>query len=123
EKLVFEADEYMFTLLPTMGEVVILPEALTFYRIHGNNLFQGSRARPLEYKVDERLVKRASIYECLSKRLPVELRKRGFDGALLDILMGPVEVEASRLKLRTSGGSVFENFRSERRAADFVGRR
>jgi glycosyltransferase involved in cell wall biosynthesis len=117
ERLVFEADEYMFTLLPLIGQVIILPEALTFYRIHQNNLFQGSRARLLEYKVDDKLIKRASIYECLSERLPIELRKRGFDGPLLDQLMLPIEVEASRLKFRTSGGNVIENFRSERRAA------
>jgi glycosyltransferase involved in cell wall biosynthesis len=117
ERLVFEADEYMFTLLPLMGQVIILPEALTFYRIHQNNLFQGSRARLLEYKVDDKLIKRASIYECLSERLAIELRKRGFDGPLLDQLMLPIEVEASRLKFRTSGGNVIENFRSERRAA------
>jgi hypothetical protein len=122
ERLVFEADEYMFTLLPTMGQVVVLPEALTFYRIHDNNLFQGSRTLPLRCDVDEKLLKRASIYECLSGKLPPELRKRGCDGPLLNLLMAPVEVEASRLKLMTSGGTVIENFKSERRAARVFGR-
>jgi hypothetical protein len=117
ERLVFEADEYLFTLLPTIGQVIVLPEALTFYRIHGNNLFQGSRALPLPYNVDEKTRKRASIYQCLSQELPVELRKRGCEGQLLNVLLRPVEVEASRLKLMTCGGSVVENFRSERRAA------
>jgi glycosyltransferase involved in cell wall biosynthesis len=117
EKLVFEADEYMFTLLPTIGQVAILPEALTFYRIHGNNLFQASRALPLRYGADEKLRKRASIFQCLNHELPIELRKRGLDGQLLNVLLQPVEVEASRLKLMTSGGSVVENFRSERHAA------
>jgi glycosyltransferase involved in cell wall biosynthesis len=116
--LVFEADEYMFTLLPMMGEVIVLPDALTFYRIHGNNLFQGSRALPLRYGVDGKLRKRAAVYKCLNEKLPIELRKRGCDGPLLDLLLAPVEVEASRLKLMTSGGSVLENFRSERRAAN-----
>jgi glycosyltransferase involved in cell wall biosynthesis len=117
ERLVFEADEYMFTLLPTLGKVAILPDALTFYRIHGNNLYQGSRNLPLRYKVDEKLIKRALIYECLSKELPVELRKRGCDGPLLNLLLEPVVVQASRLKLMTVGGTPVENYRSERRAA------
>ena len=117
ERLVFEADEYLFTLLPTLGEVIILPEALTYYRIHGGNLYQDSRSLPLSYKDDVRLSKRASIYECLNKELPVELRKRGCDPSVIDLLLGPIRVQASRLKLSTSGGTPFENFRSERFAA------
>ena len=85
EALVFEADEYMFTLLPTLGDVIILPETLTYYRIHGANLYQDSRAAPLKHKNDPRLLKRTSIYECLSKQLPVELRKRGCDLSLMKI--------------------------------------
>jgi hypothetical protein len=79
--------------------------------------FQGSRALPLRYDDDEKTRKRASIDQCLSHELPIELRKRGRDGQLLNVLLRPVEVEASRLKLMTSGGSVIENFRSERHAA------
>jgi hypothetical protein len=117
DRLVFEADEYMYTLLPTLGEVAILPDALTFYRIHGNNLYQGSRNLPIQFKVDEKLIKRALIYECLSNELPVELRKRGCDGPLLNRLLEPVVVQASRLKLMTVGGTPLDNYRSERRAA------
>ena len=75
DRLVFEADEYMFTLLPALGEVAILPDALTFYRIHGNNLYQGSRNLPIQYKIDEKLIKRALIYECLSNELPGASKK------------------------------------------------
>src|SRR5262249_52705661 len=87
EILVFEADEFLFTLLPTLGEVIILPEALTYYRIHGANLYQDSRTLPLKYKSDSRLIKRASIYECLSSRLPGELRKRGCHSSAIDVLL------------------------------------
>jgi len=118
EALVFEADEYMFTLLPTLGDATVLPEALTYYRIHGANLFHGSRAVPLKHRKDSRLFKRASIYGCLSKELPVELRKRGCDRSVINLIVGPIEVEASRLKLMAYGGTPLENFRSERRAAE-----
>jgi len=117
QELVFEADEYMFTLLPCIGQVIILPDALTYYRIHGANLYQGSRSLAPTHKDNSRLWKRAAIYGCLAKQLPVELAKRGSDLLLINRLLGPVEVQASRLKLMTRGGTPLENFRSERRAA------
>src|SRR5208337_3608453 len=42
EALRFEADEYLFTLAGFFADVVILREALTFYRLHDKNLFQTS---------------------------------------------------------------------------------
>ena len=120
--LVFEADEYMFTLLPTLGEVVILPDILTYYRIHGANLFQDSRTAFLNHINDARTLKRASVYRCLSRDLPVELRRRGCDSSLIEPLMRPVHVQASRLKLIAHGGTRLENFKSEWRAAELFDR-
>jgi glycosyltransferase involved in cell wall biosynthesis len=120
--LVFEADEYMFTLLPTLGEVMILPDILTYYRIHGENLFQDSRIAILKYSSNRRTVKRATVYRCLSEKLPGELRKRGCDVSLLELLMRPVHVQAARLKLITEGGTRLENFKSEWRAAELFER-
>ena len=122
ETLVFEADEYMFTLLPTLGDVIILPEPLTYYRIHGANLYQDSRGVFRNYNKDPRLHTRAVIYECLRDELPLKLRERGCDLSLVDLLLGPVQVQASRLKLMTCGGTPLENFRSEWRAAELVER-
>jgi glycosyltransferase involved in cell wall biosynthesis len=118
EALVFEADEYMFTLLPTVGDVVVLPEVLTYYRIHGANLYQDSRAQAMKYTKDPRLVRRASIYKCLSKQLPVELRARGCSLPTIDLLLRPIRLQESRLRLMTLGGSSLENFRSEWHAAE-----
>jgi hypothetical protein len=39
EALVFEADEYLFTMAAALGPFVILPDALTHYRVHAGNLF------------------------------------------------------------------------------------
>jgi glycosyltransferase involved in cell wall biosynthesis len=120
--LVFEADEYMFTLLPTLGEVVILPDILTYYRIHGANLFQDSRIAILNHNNDARTLKRAGVYRCLSRELPVGLKKRGCDSSLIEPLMRPVHVQASRLKLIAHGGTRLENFKSEWRAAELFDR-
>lgn len=123
ETLVFEADEYMFTLLPAMGEIMILPDTLTYYRIHGANLYHSSRVRPAKHTTDAGLSRRASIYQCLRDQLPKELARRGCSASLISRLLGPVEIQASRLKLMTSGGTPLENFRSERRAAELERRR
>src|SRR3989442_607471 len=39
EALIFEADEFLFTLVAAQGDLLILAEPLTFYRLHGENLF------------------------------------------------------------------------------------
>jgi hypothetical protein len=123
ETLVFEADEYLFTLLPAVGEIMILPDALTYYRIHGANMYHGSRFGPINHASDARLSLRASVYRCLRDQLPKELARRGCSASLISNLLGPIEIQASRLKLMTSGGSSLENFRSERRAAAIERRR
>jgi hypothetical protein len=117
EDLVYEADEYLFTLLPACGRVAVLPDCLTYYRIHSGNLYQGSRtARPM--KIEEgRLRTRAKIYACLSAMLPAALRSRGCSREIVDKVMTPVDVAASRLRLQADGGGRWENFRSEARAA------
>src|SRR5580692_6131685 len=40
ESIEIQADEYLFTLAAVMMEVQILPEALTYYRLHDANSFQ-----------------------------------------------------------------------------------
>jgi glycosyltransferase involved in cell wall biosynthesis len=42
EALVIEADEYLFTLGGAIAEVAVLDEPLSYYRLHGNNLYQFS---------------------------------------------------------------------------------
>lgn len=41
--VLFEADEYIFNLLPSFGRVCILSACLTDYRLHGNNNYQSSK--------------------------------------------------------------------------------
>src|SRR5262249_37911868 len=40
EALIIEADEFLFTLGALFSEALLLREPLTFYRLHGQNLFQ-----------------------------------------------------------------------------------
>jgi len=41
--VLFEADEYVFNLLPALGKVCILSARLTDYRLHGANNYQSAR--------------------------------------------------------------------------------
>jgi hypothetical protein len=112
--LVFEADEYLFTLLPACGPVLVLPECLTYYRIHGGNLFQDSMTREgMADLQDPQLEKRAHVFECLSETLYPALLRLQCDEAIANQLLKPVWLEARRLKFMTSGGSRWNNFRSE----------
>jgi hypothetical protein len=112
--LVFEADEYLFTLLPACGPVLVLPECLTYYRIHGANLFQDSMTREgMADLQDPQLKKRALVFECLSETLYPALLRLQCDEVVARQLLKPVRLEARRLKFMTSGGSRWNNFRSE----------
>ena len=112
--LVFEADEYLFTLLPACGPVLILPECLTYYRIHGGNLFQGSMTQQgMADLQNPQIEKRARVFACLSETLYPALLRLQCDEAIANQLLKPVRLEARRLKFMTSGGSRWKNFRSE----------
>jgi glycosyltransferase involved in cell wall biosynthesis len=112
--LVFEADEYLFTLLPACGPVLVLPECLTYYRIHGENLFQESMTREgMADLRNPRLEKRARVFECLSETLYPALLGLKCDEALANQLLKPTRLKARRLKFMTSGGSRWNNFGSE----------
>jgi len=114
--LVFEADEYLFTLLPAYGPVLVIPEMLTYYRIHGANLYQDSASCPAIKITDQsipRFQARARIYECLSEALPEALRRLGSDDDVVKKLLEPVRLEARRLRFMVSGGARWNNFLSE----------
>lgn len=120
EDLIFEADEYIFTLLPACGRVAVLPQCLTYYRIHGGNLFQGSRTeRPTGMAV-ARLAARACIFACLEATLRPALSARGCSRQIVDVVMTPLEIEATRLRLHAFGGTRWENFRFQVRVARFA---
>src|SRR5262249_29690798 len=112
---VFAADEYLYTLLPAYGPVLVLPDMLTYYRIHGANFYHGSAARPAT-KVDDlsipKLEAKARIYEYLSEALTQALQCLGNDDVLKK-LVEPLRLEARRLRFMVSGGTRWNNFLSE----------
>lgn len=107
EEIGIQADEYLFTLAAALSEVEILPEALTFYRLHGDNLFQTTGND--QNKI--RRVQKALALLCAT--LGERLRGFGIDPAVADLLMEYTQACADRFRLRLDGGWSWETTRTE----------
>jgi hypothetical protein len=107
ETLVFEADEYLFTVAAALAECVILGEPLTHYRIHGGNLFLAGGSTPAGTRRKQRVV--AALAAALAARLPACGVPKDVAGCVLEI----VEAEAAQLRLTLDGGWPLETYRAE----------
>ncbi len=107
EPLIFEADEYLFTMAAALADVVILREPLTHYRIHGANLFLAAR------REDGGLRRKQRVLEALNSALDKDLRSRGLAEAVVCRVVELVRAEAAQLRLMLDGGSPRETYRTE----------
>jgi hypothetical protein len=107
EALMFEADEYLFTLAAAMSEVVILKEPLTCYVIHGGNLYvsAGSGKTGLRRK--------QQVMAALASSLQKALRAQGLPTDVVDGVVEIVQVEADQFRLMLDGGAPWETVRTE----------
>jgi hypothetical protein len=110
ESLVVEADEYLFTAAPAVADVLLLEEPLTFYRLHAGNLYQFRGADPLKLR------RKQQVLAALVEVLPPCLARLGVPRQASDVLLEPIDVEATRLRLLLEGGRPWETFRVEQRA-------
>lgn len=110
EGLVFEADEYVFTLAPALGPAMILNEPLCNYVIHSGNLFQFGEFNPAKAR------RKLKVLEVLLRELPPRLRKIGLSESMIDTLFKGTRVQVGRTRLGLDGGSPLEVFAIERAA-------
>lgn len=96
--LMVEADEYFFTLLPALAEVVLLARPLCHYRIHGGNLFQFSA------NDQKRIRTKMQVMNCLAEVLPGKLKALGVPETCIDAALRSTMLDARRLKLAVEGG-------------------
>jgi hypothetical protein len=108
ESLVFEADEYLFTMAAALRPFLILPDALTHYRVHGGNLFLGAGAS----KAGER--RKARVIAELAHALRASLKGTGAPQDAVETMLEIVEAEAAQLRLKLDGGWPWETFQTER---------
>jgi glycosyltransferase involved in cell wall biosynthesis len=108
ESLVFEADEYLFTLAATISDLAILPDPLTYYRQHSANLYNagGGDLRGLRRK--------QAVMAALAEALRRELPLRGVPDDAVACVVEIVQADADQLRLMLYGGSPWETVRIEK---------
>ncbi|HTQ61002.1 MAG TPA: glycosyltransferase family A protein [Candidatus Solibacter sp.] len=107
EALVIEADEFMSTMAVAYGGAFLLADGLTFYRLHGENLFQFSTGDPV------RVQRKLRVLETLVSDLPLPLACAGIAPSAIQIIVEPLRIACSRIKLALDGGMPWETYRVE----------
>jgi glycosyltransferase involved in cell wall biosynthesis len=114
EDLVIEADEYLATLAVAISGAIVIPRALTNYRLHAGNLFQ--------YAIYDREKSRRKmkVLETLVRDLPSKLRERNVSEDVIETLFRGTRVEIERMRLSLDGGSPLRTFTVERAAYEIA---
>jgi len=107
EALTIQADEFLFTLGALFSEVLLLREALTFYRLHGHNLFQVSDGSRTALQRKHGVL--VALTQALRNRFADERVPPGVGNAILESLTN----ESDALALCLYGGSPLANVRNE----------
>jgi len=107
EALVIEADEYIFTLASALSYVVILPEALTYYRQHGQNLYNSAGGNI------QGLRRKQEVMAALAQALRREMPALDVPTDAVECVCEIVQVEAQQLRLMLDGGAPWETVRTE----------
>jgi hypothetical protein len=108
QELVIEADEYLFTMAAAMSEIVILRDPLTYYCIHGENLYlsAGGGGKP-------GLRRKQQVLAALAKSLRGALMGAGIAPDVTECVVELVAVEVDHLTLRLDGGAPWDTVRTE----------
>jgi hypothetical protein len=109
EALIVEADEFMSAMAVACGGAVLLEDPLTYYRLHGGNLYQFRENDPI------RIRRKLAVSECLAEQLPTRLRAAGVADSAINLIVEPISVLATRMKLSLDGGKRWQTFQAERR--------
>jgi len=107
EAIRVQADEYLFTLAAVLAGAQILPEALTYYRMHDANSFQitGNDWQKLRRK-QESLV-------ALASSLMRQLEQCGIDPQVRGAVVQYTKASADQLRLMLDGGWSWETVKAE----------
>jgi hypothetical protein len=111
ETLAVEADEFMSAISVAHGGAVLLADSLTYYRLHDHNLYQ--------FRTDDpaRMRRKSNALASLAEELPKRLAATGVSPQAIAIIVEPIRVMVTRMRLMLDGGKPWETYCIER--ADF----
>ncbi len=107
EAIEIQADEYLFTLAAVLGAAQILPEALTFYRLHETNSFQVASNDP------QKLRRKQKSLAVLARSLLQQLENRGIEPQVRRAAIEYTRASADQLRLMLDGGWPWETAKTE----------
>lgn len=107
ESIAIEADEYIFTLAAALSTASIVGQELTYYRIHGGNLFH------LAGLNKESMVRKQTSIEALARAIAERLAAFGMAKQVTAAVVEAVQLEADLLRIELSGGFPWELVRAE----------
>jgi hypothetical protein len=116
EGAVIVADEWLFTLAPWLADVMVLDQALFYYRLHGGNMYM------LNGATEKGLRRMHNSLACLVQHFPPKMRALGIPLEIEVPLLANLRLQASRLRLQLMGGSRREVLELERATNDFFNR-
>lgn len=105
--LIFEADEYLFTLAAIFADVLILREPLTFYRIHDANLFQTASTDL------SALRRKYEVTAALAIGLKARLQQESVPADVARAVVETVQAEADMLRINLEPCWPWETIRVE----------
>lgn len=105
--LIFEADEFLFTLGALFSNVLLLREPLTYYRLHDKNLFQLGPTNHAGVPRKRNVI--LALIDALRKRFAEEQVQDDVANVVLETLQN----EADMLRLALGQGTSFDAFRAE----------
>jgi glycosyltransferase involved in cell wall biosynthesis/SAM-dependent methyltransferase len=111
EALVIEADEYLFTMAAALSDILILRQALTYYRLHGGNLYIGAATNGNL----SALRRKQRVHEALAEALKRDLASQGVARDAVRNVTEIVAAEGEQMRLMLDGGAPWETVRTEKK--------
>jgi glycosyltransferase involved in cell wall biosynthesis len=107
EEIRIQADEFLFTLASVISGVHILPDALTYYRMHDANSFQMASFDPAKLR------RKQQSLQALANSLSQRMAALNIEPAVRHAVIAYTQASADRLRLEIDGGWSWETMRTE----------
>jgi glycosyltransferase involved in cell wall biosynthesis len=107
EAIEIEADEYLFTLAAVLSEARVLPETLTYYRLHDANAYQMTTPDPKRIRCKQQAI------AALARALYAQLERYNVPYWVRVEITKIARAEADQMRLSLGDGWSWETVRTE----------